>query len=174
MRTTNLICVLAAALFWNPALVAAEASEPVVRVCDVIRNLPLYVGKVVAIVGRFSYREEGRFLSEEMCEGLKSGELESSNAIPVFFDTKAAPKPPQGLSIDRHLVYKELEIIKRQTSLASFRFGSEDYDRWAVAYGRVEMMKGSPTRPKNSGKKFEPATARLICASASMIIFLTD
>jgi len=145
----------------------------VVRVCDVIRDLPVYAGKVVAVVGRFSYREEGRFISEETCEGLKPGEA-SSNVIPVFFDAKAAPKPPQGLSVDRNLVYKELEIIKRQTALASFRFGSEEYDRWAVAYGRVEMMQGSPPKPKNSGKKFEPAPARLICASASMVVFLTN
>ena len=169
-----MICVLASAFFWNTVLVAAQAPVQVVRVCDVIRDLPVYAGKVVAIVGRFSYREEGRFISEETCEGLKPGGLPTFNTIPVFFDAKAAPKPPQGLSIDRNLVYKELEIIKRQTSLASFRFGSEDYDRWAVAYGRVEMMKDTPPKLKNSGQKLEPAPARLICASASLVVFLTN
>ena len=162
MRPTLLSCVLAAAFFWNSALVAAEAPVQVVRVCDVIRDLASYAGKVVAIVGRFSYREKGRFISEERCEELKTGDLASSNVIPVFFDTKAAPKPPESSSIDPNLVYKELEIIKRQTSLANFRFGSEDYDRWAVAYGRVEMMKGSLPKPKSSGKKVEHTPARLI------------
>jgi hypothetical protein len=138
----------------------------VVRVCDVIRDLASYAGKVVAIVGRFSYREEGRFMSEEACEGLKTGDPASSK-VPVFFDIKAAPKP-ESSSIDRSLVYKELEIIRRHTSLANFRFGSEDYDRWAVAYGRVELS------AKNSGKKFDHTPAKFICASASMVVFLTN
>jgi hypothetical protein len=169
-----LSCVLAAAFFLNSALAAAEASVQVVRVCDVIRDLPSYVGKVVAIVGRLSYREEGRFISEETCEGSKTGNLASSNVIPVFFDIKAAPKPLESSSIDPNLVYKELEIIKRRTALANFRFGSEDYDRWAVAYGRLEMMKDPSPRPKNSGKKLAPTPARLICASASTIVFLAN
>lgn len=168
MKPTLLGCVLAAPFFLNSALIAAEAPVQVVRVCDVIRDLASYAGKVVAIVGRFSYREEGRFISEETCEGLKTGDSASSKLIPVFFDIKAAPKPPESSSIDPNLIYKELEIIKRHTSLANFRFGSEDYDRWAVAYGRVEL------RPKNSGKKFEHTAARLICASASMVVFLAN
>ena len=172
MRISLFSCLVAASFFWNSGLIAAEARAEVVRVCDVVRDPGRYADKVVAVVGRFSYREGGRFISEETCEGLKTQDPAPPNGIPVFFDTKAAPKTPEGLSIDRNLVYRELEAIKRQTSLASFRFGSEDYDRWAIAYGRVETMKGP--RPKNYDKKLEPAPARLICASASMVVFLAN
>ena len=155
-------------------LYAPEAPLPVVRVCDILRDLPSYHGKNVAIVGRFSYRDEGRFVSEKTCDSIKSEARTDPAAILVLYDSKSAPKPPHDLYFDRNLVDKQLELIRRQTSLASFRFGSQDYDRWAVVYGRIEMNKDSAPRSKPASNQFEPAPARIICASSSMVVFLAD
>ena len=153
---------------------AAEDSLPVVRVCEILRDLPSYNGKVVAVVGRFSYREEGKFLSEKKCDSMKSEGHPDPAALLVVYDSKSAPKPARDLYFDRSLVDKELELIRRQTSLASFRFGSQDYDRWAVVYGRIEMNKDSAPRSKPLRSEFEPAAATIICTSKSMVVFLAD
>jgi hypothetical protein len=163
-----MVCLSVAGLY------AAEDSLPVLRVCEILHDLPSYDGKVVAVVGRFSYREEGRFLSEKMCDSTKSeGHLDPA-AILVVYDSKSAPKPARDLYFDRSLVDKELELIRRQTSLASFRFGSQDYDRWAVVYGRIEINKDSAVRSKPLRNEFEPAAARIVCTSKSMVVFLSD
>jgi hypothetical protein len=158
----------------SAGLHAAEAPLPVIRVCEILRDLSSYQGKTAAVVGRFSYREEGRFLSEKACESTKGEGHADSPAILVLYDSKSAPKPPDDLYFDRRLVYKELELIRRQTSLASFRFGSQDYDRWAVVYGRIERNKDAAPRSKSSGSEFEPIPARIICISGDVVVFLTD
>jgi hypothetical protein len=163
-----MVCLSGAGLY------AAEAPLPVVRVCEILRDLPSYHGKVVAVVGRFSYREVGRFLSEKTCDSIKSEGHPDPAAILVLYDSKSAPKPPHDLDFDRSLVYKELELIRRQTSLASFRFGSQDYDRWAVVYGRIEINKDSAPRSKSLRNEFEPTPARIICGSNTMVVFLAD
>jgi hypothetical protein len=161
-------CVSSAGLY------SAEAPLPVVRVCEVLRDLPSYGDKAVAVVGRFSYREAGRFLSEKMCDSTKSESHPDPAAILVVYDSKSAPRPPAVLSFDRSLVGKELELIRRQTSLASFRFGSQDYDRWAVVYGRIEINKDSAPRSKSLANEFGPAPAKIICSSGTMVVFLAN
>ena len=175
MRSGCLLGVLFVRVWLSgAALYAADAPPPVVRVCEILRDLPSYDGKVVAAVGRFSYRAEGRFLSEKTCDSVKSASHPEPGpaAILVLYDSKSAPKPPHDLSIDRSLVYKELELIRRQTSLASFRFGSREYDRWAVVYGRIEINKDS--RSKSLSTEFEPTPARIVCSSETMVVILTN
>ena len=172
-RVLGVMC-FAIASGWGAGLHAADAPLPVVRVCEILRDLPSYHGKVVAVVGRFSYREAGRFLSEKTCGSAKSESHPDSAAIRVLYDSKSAPKLPAVLSLDRSLVDKELELIRRETSLASFRFGSQYYDRWAVVYGRIEINQDSDTRSKSVAGEFEPALAKIICASSTMVVFLAD
>lgn len=168
--------VLAMALLSGAGLQAAEPEAPPVRVCDILHDLASYDGKVVAVIGRFSSRAGGRFMSEQGCAVVKNGEHSDATAIQIFYDAKTAPRPPHGLSFDRDLIYKELESVKRQTSLANFRFGSQDYDRWAVVYGRIEVNKDTPSAAlvKPAEKEFEPAPARLICTSNTMVVFLAN
>jgi hypothetical protein len=109
-----------------------------------------------------------------MCDATKGESHPDPAAIVVVYDSKSAPKPPHDLYFDRSLVDKELELIRRQTSLASFRFGSQDYDRWAVVYGRVEMNKDSASRSKPVGREFEPAPARIVCTSSTMVVFIAE
>jgi hypothetical protein len=43
--------------------------------------------------------------------------------------------------MDATAVHHKIVEIARHTSLGKFRFGTPDYDRWAVIYGRVEPRK---------------------------------
>ena len=62
-----------------------------------------------------------------------------------------------------HVVDKRLLAVQQHTTLGRFRFGSTDYDRWAVVYGRVESHKGED--PAKFG-------ASLVIRGNRMIIFL--
>lgn len=145
----------------EPVAVSDAVSVQPVRVCTVLQDLTSYTGKVVAVVGRFSYRHDGRFLSEETCES-------GGSVLPVAFDKKLAPKTPEHLEIGSLAVAKLLKQIQKTTALAKFRFGTPDYDRWAVVYGRVEPGSSRPVVP-NKG-----AQAELICAGDSEVMFIVD
>src|SRR5690242_8384640 len=63
------LCALAGGVVGAPT----AGIEPV-RVCEVLKDLPAWRGKTAAIVGRYSFRTNGRFLSEDGCESkLTSG-----------------------------------------------------------------------------------------------------
>ena len=53
-------------------------------------------------------------------------------------DPKDAPKPPEHLNLDSAALKSKFAIVQRRSTLVNFRFGTSDYDRWAVVYGRVE------------------------------------
>lgn len=59
---------------------------------------------------------------------------------------------------------RKFDDLRKRTSLGKFRFGSSDYDRWAVVYGRVESRKGE------SAKK---AAADLVFRGDGVVLFLT-
>jgi hypothetical protein len=163
------------------ALLALHAAEPLahpVRVCEVLQNLASFNGKTIAIVGRYSFRSNGRFLSEDTCgSSLKTGDFTWPCSLRVTFDPKTAPKAPDPFEVDGGAVGKLLALVKEHTSLAKFRFGTPDYDRWAVAYGRVattrEFDNSGPGPGAQSGK-FEPAPASLVCAGDALVIFLVN
>ncbi len=131
------------------------AVQPV-RVCSVLQDPRAYTGKVVAVVGRYSFRHDGRFLSEEICEGSTSGTV-----LPVSFSQKLAPPTPEHLEFASAVVRKLLKQIQQTTALAKFRFGTPDFDRWAVVYGRIE-----------ADKQAHPLT--LICAGEGVVLFIVD
>lgn len=145
-------CVFEPQSFLN----AADATTaPPERACQVLDDLTGHEGKVVAVVGRYSFRSSGRSVGEEKC-------AHGPGTIRVVFDRKNAPKIPEHLEIDAVEVKKLLQAIQQQTALGKFRFGSPDYDRWAVVYGRVEPGK-SPTEP-----------AQLVCAGDTEVMFIVD
>jgi len=153
MRTFFLQTLLIAALL--PRLDAADAAEPL-RVCALLANLTAYEGKIVVLVGRYSFRESGRTLSEEKCGEQPGG------ALHISFDKKSAPPTPESLDLDGTTVRKLLADIQRQTSLAKFKFGTPDYDRWAVVYGRVQH------------KPAGAAPAQIVCAGDGVVHFLFE
>jgi hypothetical protein len=61
-------------------------------------------------------------------------------------DGQDGPKPPDSYELDAAEVRRKLADIEKRTPLGKFRFGSPDYDRWAVVFGRVEAAKGADAR----------------------------
>jgi hypothetical protein len=125
----------------------SQAPLKPVRVCDVLGDLAALNGKVVAVLGRFSFREYGRFLSEDGCQRtLAAGGSAWPNALRVVFDPKTAPALPPRLELEAADVYQPLKLVRQRTALGKFRFGSVDYDRWAVVIGR-RTQRGVRARP---------------------------
>jgi hypothetical protein len=126
------------------ALPATCADGPLVpvTVCEVLGDLPMYDGKAVAALGRYSFREKGRWLSEESCG-------DGAAATPTLWlveDTNNGPRPPDNFEMDGIVLEHKLAEIRKRTALGKFRFGTPDYDRWAVVYGRVETRKGDAAK----------------------------
>jgi hypothetical protein len=136
------------------------ADAPVVplTVCEVLRDLPGREGKPVAVLGRYSFRENGRWMGEQACEPATSGPPQ----LWLVEDSKDGPKPGDGYELDAAAVRRKLAEIERRTSLGKFRFGTPDYDRWAVVWGRVE------TRKPADGK----ASANLVYRGSGVVVFL--
>jgi len=164
-------------------LVCIEGAEPALRpvtVCEVMQDLSAYDGKVVAVVGRFSFRQTGRWLGEQKCgHKLMIGDQEWPNALWVAYDPAAAPKPPAVLAVDAALLAQKLRAVKLGTSLTKLRFGSTDYDNWAVVYGRVETRKDLVTATAHGTRKNgfgygESSPARLVCHGDVEVVFLSD
>lgn len=153
-------------------LCAGEAPLRPVRVCEVLENLGAWEGKAIAIVGRFSFRQSGRFVSEEGC-ALKT----QSSVMRVIFDPATAPKPPEKLEVDNTALHQELKEIKQHTSLGKIRFGSSEYDRWAVVYGRIEVRKDAESiLTPAAAKQGAPAAApvQLLCRGDGVVLFIAD
>lgn len=176
MRIVSLICLM-------PIVIAAAAEPPLApaRVCEVFEDLQAYSGKTALVLGRFSYRGQGRFLSEKTCETKMAATAAvpataSPRALRIVIDTKTGPKAPDKLAVDSPLLDQKLALVKKSTALASFRFGSTDYDRWAVVYGRVEVEPQQPENaaPKGGAKSEFEAPARLVCKGEALIIFIAD
>ena len=163
-----------------PLLEGAEPALQPVTVCEVLQDLSAYDGKVVAVVGRFSARQTGRWLGEQKCgHKLVTGDQEWPNAFWVAYDSADAPKPPTVLAVDAAVLARKLRAVKLGTSLTKLPFGSPDYDNWAVVYGRVETRKdlvtatGSGTRRNGYGYG-ESSPARLVCHGDAVVIFLNE
>jgi len=140
-----------------------------VRVCEVLADLSARDGKVVAVLGRFSFRENGRFLSEDGCERtLAAGDSAWPNALRVVFDPKSGPALPPRLELDAADVYQPLKLVRQRTALGKFRFGSVDYDRWAVVFGRIEVGGAVKTGPKPA------APAQIVCGGESAVLVIAD
>jgi hypothetical protein len=153
--------VLVVAICAFAATAADSALEPL-TVCEVFKDLPAEEGKAVAVLGRFSFRRDGRTINEEAC-GPKpaQGETAAPNTIRLIDDAKSGPKPPEIFALDGAAVSRKLKTVEEHTTLRTFRFGTPDYDRWAVVYGRVEADK------KKDG-------VRLIYRGDGVILFLHD
>jgi hypothetical protein len=147
------------------ALPATCADGPLVpvTVCEVLGNLAMYDGKAVAALGRYSFRERGRWLSEESC-GVDSATSPAANpTLWLVEDAQNGPRPPDDFEMDGTVLGHKLADIRKRTTLGKFRFGTPDYDRWAVVYGRVESRKGD-------GAKIAPAD--LAFRGDGVVVFL--
>jgi hypothetical protein len=143
------------------SIAAPCADAPIVphTVCEILGDLTHFVDNPVAALGRYSFRGEGRWLSEQACDG-------SANP-PVLWlteDGKDGPKAPDSFSLDGGALNRKFAELRKTSPLGKFRFGSPDYDRWAVVYGRVEPRKGDAARK---------APAELIFRGDGVVVYLT-
>ena len=138
--------------------VAADPPIPTVTVCEVLADLPAHEGKDVAVLGRFSFRRDGRWIGEQSCEA-------ANGAPPQLWlteDSAAGPKPPANFEFDSQVLNKKFAAMAKRTALGKFKFGTPEYDRWAVVYGRVVARKGD-----------KKAAADLVFRGDGVIVFLT-
>jgi len=139
---------------------AADPQLAPVGVCEVLRDLASWESKNVAIVGRYSFRPTGRWVSEQVCD---PGAADPPQ-LWIIEDDRDGPRPPERFEFDAAVVRLKLAGIARRTALAKFRFGTPDYDRWAVVYGRVEARKGEEAKK---------APANLVIRGSAVILFLS-
>jgi len=144
---------------------ALAADPPLVPlgVCEILHDLPSYEGKTVAVVGRYSFRENGRWMGEQVCDAGSPGPGGTSPLLWLVEDLNDGPKPPGDFELDAVALHRKLALIQQHTSLGKFRFGSPDYDRWAVIYGRVETRKAEAARQ---------APANLVFRGSGVVVFL--
>jgi hypothetical protein len=129
-------------------------------VCEVLRDLPALEGKSVAVIGRYSFREKGRWVAEESC----SPPVTVPPELWLLEDLKGGPKPPGNFELDGVVLNRKFVELQRHSPLGKFRFGTPEYDRWAVIYGRVEARKGEDAKK---------AAANLVFRGDGVIIVLT-
>ena len=141
-------------------LCAPCANAPIVpvTVCEVLHDLSAAGRAPVAVMGRYSFRSDGRWLSEQACDGA---------APPVLWlveDGSAGPKPPADFELDGVVLGRKFSQMQMHTALGKFRFGSSDYDRWAVVYGQVQPR---------AGEAAKKAPADLVFRGDGVVVFLT-
>jgi hypothetical protein len=129
-------------------------------VCEVARSLSSLDGASVAALGRYSFRTNGRWLDEQACDPA----VADPPRLWLVEDADGGPKPEGNLELDAAAVRRKLAEIQKRTSLGEFRFGSSDYDRWAVVYGRLEA------RPAGHAGGAGPA---LVFRGSGVLVFLT-
>jgi hypothetical protein len=154
--------IRALSIFMVGSVVTFSADPPIVPlgVCDVLRDLPAFEGKSVTVIGRYSYRENGRWVGDQSCDPPVKVPL----ALWLLEDLKNGPKPPENFELDAVALNRKYAELRRRAPLGKFRFGTPEYDRWAVIYGRVEARKGEDTKK---------AAANLIFRGDGVIIVLT-
>ncbi|MBZ5621099.1 MAG: hypothetical protein LAQ69_20590 [Acidobacteriia bacterium] len=154
--------IRALTVFILSAATTFSADPPIVPlgVCEVLRDLPAQEGKSVAVIGRYSFRGNGRWVGEQTCDPP----VTVPPQLWLLEDSKDGPKPPGDFELDAIALHRKLTEIERHTSLGKFRFGTPDYDRWAVIYGRVEARKGADTKK---------AAANLVFRGDGVIVVLT-
>jgi hypothetical protein len=148
------VLALSAAAAWS-----ADPSLIPKTVCEIARDLPASEGKTLAVLGRYSFRTNGRWIAEDVCDDGKPGA-----GLWMVEDLKDAPKPPDQLILDSAALKKKFAEIQTRTTLGNFKFGTADYDRWAVVYGRVEAAKGT------EGKK---SAGQLVFRGNAVIVVIT-
>lgn len=162
--------LLAIALLAPAAAPCADDTVVPLTVCEVVSNLPAMEGKIVAVIGRYSFRANGRWMGEQSCSAPGAAGTTAAAAAPapelwMVEDAKDAPKPPEHLNLDSATLKSKFVLVQRRSALGNFRFGTSDYDRWAVVYGRVEKSEPSDANHK--------AAANLVFRGSSVIIVIT-
>ena len=85
-------------------------------------------------------------------------------ALLLLGAVEVVPKPVNVPKLDAAALNRKFADILKRTTLGKFRFGTPDYDRWAVVYGRVVLRKGTDA---------VKAPADLVFRGSGVVVFLT-
>ena len=152
-----------------PAEAQQEALLKPLTVCEALEDLKTHDGAAIAVLGRYSFRSDGRWLSENECPGgTPTAHSEHPDLIWLSYEPQSAPHLAHGYQLDGALTAEKLQLVKKHTSLKQFRFGTADYDRWAVVYGQVRAA------DKSSNASHHGASAELAYAGDGYVMFLRD
>ncbi len=124
----------------------AEVKVRTATVCEVLSNPKSFDGLEIAIVGRYSSRETGRLLGEDDCSyaGRPAVTPVKPAVVALRLDRAGAPHLAAAFSVEAPSLDAKIRLVHAHTQLGEFPFGTPDYDRWAVVYGRFETQ---PSRP---------------------------
>jgi len=131
---------------------------PVLTVCEVLRDLKLFNGKDVVIVGRSGWTFEGTFLSED-CEPDGRTTIQGNKWLSLIYvsDEDQRSGRQTGFHFDEELLRRKLEEVKRTTRPTSEQKAipkSNPFaDRWLAVLGRlVSPVKLLPHRPPHASQ----------------------
>jgi hypothetical protein len=155
---------------WQPAEAQPEVIVPV-RVFEALQQLEKSAGKMVAMIGRFSFRETGRYLSDRPCGSEADGQ---EGVVRVTFDTSPRSASITRIEFDGGAVRRELANVKRCNTLKKIRYGSPEYERWALVYGRIQPPQKSQESVPPADKEFPHIAASVICGGEAALLFLVD
>ena len=122
------------------ALAAPCADTPIIphTVCEILHDLSTFESGPVAALGRYSFRDDGLWLNEQACAGIPG-----PPALRLTEDPKDGPRAPGNFELDGVTLNQKFAQVRKGTTLGKFRFGSTDYDRWAVVYGNLQAATGA-------------------------------
>src|SRR5438045_7399511 len=88
---------------------ASAADPPIapVTVCEILTDLAAHEGKDYAVLGRYSFRRDGRWIGQDACGASK--ETTGEATTPMLWldeDSSAAPKPPGDFELDGAVLNK--------------------------------------------------------------------
>jgi len=165
----GLLCCL---ILLAPSIRAQEKQPTALKpltVCEILENLKQFEGQPVAILGRFSFRSEGRWMSEDECTAPNADAPAPEHlVIWLAYQPQSAPRAAGGYQMDSAAIEQKLRGIKKHTSLKQFRFGTSDYDRWAVVYGEIRAPE------KAAPHMHHDAPAELVYAGDGYVMFLHE
>ena len=97
---------------------------PVLTVCEVMSDLTRLDGKVVIVIGRFAYSDEGNWLDEESGHKVLAAGREFEPSISTAYvvsDFKPPPQVPKHFKWDERLLKEKLKQVKQTTQLRVIR-----------------------------------------------------
>ena len=127
MKTLPIAIVLFMAI-----AVCGQTTRPVevVTVCEVLNDRASFNGRFVAVVGRLSATDEGRWLKDQCERPTKTDNYVWSDMISLEYDPEAPTARPHDFAIDQEVVDKKVAELKS-------RFKRSKDLEWGIAYGRI-------------------------------------
>lgn len=194
MRLWVVAVVIAAIVLTGTALAQHKSDDgPLkpVTVCEILANPQVFNGKNLAVLGRFSFTDEGQWLVDDGCgTKLVTDGYTWRNLIWLDRCHEAAPDPPSGsLILDESDLNEKLVQVRRTTQLKVQRrwvnsgivhkdgttestSGWRDVkDEWAVVYGRLEARNNlKPPQGNGPNRYWGNGFGHLAAAPVQLVI----